>query len=99
MTGKLIGFKNNAERNTFFANEWEKVDDEKRKEMESEAARINENRANEMNDEEKMSAIKLHKKKLLREVSYKILKEFRALSVYIVLKEDVVLHKVQPSVP
>lgn len=67
--------------------------------MESEAARINENRANEMNDEEKMSAIKLHKKKLLREVSYKILKEFRALSVYIVLKEDVVLHKVQPSVP
>eukprot|EP00112_Aurelia_sp_Birch-Aquarium-sp1_P019113 Seg4667.2 transcript_id=Seg4667.2/GoldUCD/mRNA.D3Y31 product="hypothetical protein" protein_id=Seg4667.2/GoldUCD/D3Y31 len=84
--GKLIGFKNNAERNTFFANEWEKVDDEKRKEMESEAARINENRANEMNDEEKMSAIKLHKKKLLREIS--ILESFGVETTVVMLHGD-----------
>ena len=64
----MTGFKSNAERNMYFASEWEKIDEGKRKEMEAEAARINENRTNEMTEEEKLSVIKLHKKKLLREV-------------------------------
>ncbi len=51
LTEKLIGFKSNAIRNTYFASGWEKIDVGQRKELEAEAARINENGANEMSEE------------------------------------------------
>ena len=51
LTGKLIGFKSNAIRNTYFASGWEKIDVDQRIEMDAEAARINENGVNEMSEE------------------------------------------------
>ena len=66
--GRLKGFKNNAERNKFFAREWELADDEMKKTMEEEAEKFNRYELNEMNEEEMAFLVKQHKKKLLHQV-------------------------------
>ncbi|XP_065061639.1 uncharacterized protein LOC135688637 isoform X2 [Rhopilema esculentum] len=67
--GRLKGFKNNAERNKFFAREWELADNEIKKTMEEEAEKFNRYELNEMNEEEMAFLVKQHKKKLLHQIS------------------------------